>query len=233
MLEQITIPEKSERYYLDHKSGIYYPSVSFVLSVGYPSDPYLTDWIASVGKEESDKRLKEAGAKGSRVHDYIDRLIKGEHISSEHLGFSEKKCLAAFLEWYSEEEPEFIECEYQIWNKKKKYAGTVDGLCRLKSDDYQSVWLIDYKTSKSLHDKHRAQIAAYVMAEKRAERGALLHLGNSTRKGYTFSEVDVEEFWERFDLSLQMFYKLKPDQPKIPSYPSVFSVESLPPVPET
>lgn len=225
-LEQITIPEKSERYYRDPKTGIYYPSVSFVLSVGYPTSTHLVDWQMSVGKEEATARLKEAGEAGSRVHDYIDRLIKGEHLSTAHMQFKEKKCIAAFLEWYEMEEPQFIECEYQIWNKKKKYAGTVDGLCRIKRDNYESVWLIDYKSSKSLYDKHRCQIAAYVKADLRAEKGALLHLGNTTRKGYTFSEVDVEDYWVQFELALRMFYELRPDQPEIASYPEVFALPS-------
>lgn len=66
-----------ERFYT--KDGVtFYPSVTTVLGV-YPKGYGFNKWLKENG-EQADEILKEAGDSGSKVHDAVDRIIKGEEI---------------------------------------------------------------------------------------------------------------------------------------------------------
>jgi len=69
--------------------------------------------------------------------------------------------IEAFLTWHDQEKPKFLRTEFQVFNRKYNYAGSVDadlelGGCRL---------LGDLKTSKSVYKDYALQLAAYRYAE--------------------------------------------------------------------
>jgi|TARA_R100000093_G_scaffold42251_1_gene22048 hypothetical protein len=217
-----------ERYY--SRDGVFVPSVTYILGVAYPSGPGLSEWMKRVGMN-ADAIKEEAGEEGTFVHDAIDRMVNKESISSEAIQqqFNPKRslkihrCLQAFLDWHQEFMPKILRHEFTTWNAKDKYAGTVDLLCEIDGEKY----LVDYKTSKSVYDSHRAQVAAYCKAEK-VTKGAILHLGNQTKKRYSWLPMDeskLEKYWQQFQSSNNLFQTLYPQaQPNTEVFPENFSL---------
>lgn len=70
-----------ERYYSKDMEN-FYPSVTTVLQV-YPKGFGYEKWLKENG-EDADSILKEAGEQGSKVHDGIDQIIKGEQVMWTH-----------------------------------------------------------------------------------------------------------------------------------------------------
>lgn len=60
----------------------FYPSVTTVLGV-YPKGYGFDKWLKENG-ENADEILREAGEQGSKVHDAIDQMIKGQEVKWTH-----------------------------------------------------------------------------------------------------------------------------------------------------
>lgn len=70
-----------ERFYtLDNET--FYPSVTTILGV-YPKGYGFNKWLKENG-EEADEILQKAGEEGGKVHDAIDRIIKGLEVKWTH-----------------------------------------------------------------------------------------------------------------------------------------------------
>lgn len=230
MIEQINSYEFDERFYQQvvNKKMEYRPSVTYKLHAAAPTEYGLIHWRGDVGNKRADEIMEEASALGSFVHDCIDKMINGEKISSDafRTQFKPKhalkglRCMQAFMDWEKEYKPKFLKNEYIVWNDEYNFAGTVDLRCQIGEETY----LIDFKTSKSLSAAHKVQIAAYGMADP-ADKLALLQLGNTTKKRYTFSVLkpaDVEKYTEQFkatsDLFEVMYPNAAPSQETFPEY---------------
>jgi hypothetical protein len=70
-----------ERFYTKDMVS-FYPSVTTVLQV-YPKGFGYEKWLKENG-DDADSILKEAGERGSKVHDAIDQIIKGEEVTWMH-----------------------------------------------------------------------------------------------------------------------------------------------------
>lgn len=235
-IERIDNYEFDERFYRMNfdETTQYLPSVTYILSAAYPMDYGLINWRGDVGNKRADEIMDESATDGSFVHDAIDKMLNGEVINGQDISsmFSPKRslkikrCLKAFLDWYQEFKPTIISNEYVIWHLDEKYAGTVDLKCIINGETY----IVDFKTSKTLHDSHKAQIAAYGMADPTVQKLALLQLGNTTKKKYTFCVLDDEEklkYQNEFLVTNQLFKTLNPDaRPNMETFPDVFSLHS-------
>jgi hypothetical protein len=71
----------------------------------------------------------------------------------------------AFLDWCDTKKPRWIRNEFQVFNRRFNYAGSVDALVEI--DGY--LLILDVKTSKSVHRDYSLQLAAYRYAEFLAE----------------------------------------------------------------
>jgi len=203
-----------------------FPSVTHKLDAAYPKDPFLLDWIRKNGNEGEDK-FKQAGDDGTSVHVAIDTLLHGEKVSTENMNTKVKKCVQSFIDWYTEFKPEILNTETMVANTKYKYAGCLDLRCKLNykkgKTKYKGVFVIDYKTSKSVHDIHKAQTVAYQKAFDTKAKVAILHLGNRTNAGYSFLEFRVAPYWAQFKNASKMFDLMNPTaQPTVTTYPEFF-----------
>lgn len=72
---------QDERFYTTNLVD-FYPSVTTVLQV-YPKGYGYEKWLKENG-DEADSILREAGEQGSKVHDGIDQIIKGEQVMWTH-----------------------------------------------------------------------------------------------------------------------------------------------------
>jgi len=215
-----------DRYYRQYNSDTgetlcCYPSVTTKLSAVYPKDPYLMKWIRQNGME-GEEQFKKSADEGTQVHTIIDQLLHGEKIESEGLSDKVKKCVQAFIDWYQEVKPEILESEITLFNHVYKYAGTRDLLCRINGE----LFVVDYKTSNSVHDQHKVQVAAYWGAGDMSAKCALLHLGNTTKKKWSFLEFEPQGYWEQYLHFQVTFDLLHPNsKPKVINYPLLFELK--------
>jgi len=236
-MKQINIELFDERFY-EVTPDVFYPSVTYMLSSTFPKDSFLGKWRGDVGNEVADKALKDGGRVGSYVHEAIEmmikegKLFKTADIIEEFDGDNATtlkvlKSLTSFIAFWNKYEPRVVECEYKVSSKKLKLAGTVDGKYRLNIDDYEAVWGLDWKTSKSIHDINRVQLSLYKDMDEEIENIALVHLGNSTKAGYSFLEVEQDKgYLEQGVLANQLFQTMYPNaKPSTNVFPESFSIK--------
>ena len=94
---------------------------------------------------------------GSEAHNLIEVYIKGQKVD----GLLEanpklKPSFEAFLDWQNTHKFKFISTERMVCSPLK-YAGTLDAIAEKDG----KLWVIDFKTSKTIYDEHLWQVAAY------------------------------------------------------------------------
>jgi hypothetical protein len=213
------ITTSDERWYHEEAKGIdiYRPSATWIAGY-YPKGIGYFRWLAEHGWDEAEAIKREAGERGSKVHQAIDTLIKGEevHIDSkfvnnttgqeEELTADEYFTVMTFKEWFDEEEPIVLGNEFTVSMDKcegdkdgdpnRGVAGTVDLHCILPKHD-NAEFIIDIKTSQNIFDSHRIQVNEYKLCMGKQEvRMGILQVNyrlNKTKK-YKFTEIedDVE-----------------------------------------
>jgi hypothetical protein len=150
--ERVTVLD--QRYYKFENE--YFPSVTTVLRQWSP-EPYLIDWFKNNGRN-ADIILREAGKRGTMVHDACEALLKGEVIDYQSINLvSAWEMILGFTEWMIEYDvkPECV--ELQMASPLFKTGGTLDLICKIGSER----WLVDYKTSNAMQDTYFIQLAIY------------------------------------------------------------------------
>lgn len=158
-----------------------FDSVTSVLSGGL-AKPFLIGWAAKMAAEcavnqrdvwaamarreavdyvkNAHRRSSEkAAADGSDVHDWAEKMVLGVGIPTlpdELQGFCD-----SFRRFLDDFKPEYEATEVTVYNRKHRYAGTLDALMRIDG----RLYLADYKTGKGIYGETAAQLAAYRYAE--------------------------------------------------------------------
>ncbi len=205
-----------------------YTSFTTKIDAVYPKDSFLINRIREQGLG-GQAIFEKAGEEGTEAHIANDQLIHGKKVETALMSLKVKRCVQAFIDWTKEFKPQFLESEIMIVNHKYKVAGTRDLLCRLDytkgKNKYEGIYVVDYKTSSSIHDKHKVQVAAYWSCTDPSYKAALLHLGNRTQAGYSFIEFDAPEYFEQFKHFNKTFDLLYPNaEPRIENYPDFFTL---------
>lgn len=225
--------EFDERFYTRIVDGKrqYRPSVTHKMSVAYPTDYGLINWRGDVGNKRAGEILDETSFLGTWVHEAIERILIGQEITKGEIrdtfnGKSSLKvlrCLQGFMEWMEEFKPTDWTAEFTTWNDGHNYAGTVDFKCTIEGETY----IVDWKTSKFISEKHRMQISAYGFSEG-VDKVALLHLGNTTKKKWSFLVLKEEQRTKHFGRWLavcSMFETLFPNaKPNEETFPNTFKL---------
>lgn len=151
-----------QRFY--RKDNKYYPSVSSILNY-FPKNKYFHDWLRDVGWN-SEIIVQKAAYEGKLVHTCIENFLLGKevkwinHNEEAEYPLEVWKMVLKFAEFWNTYKPELIASEYHVFSDKYEYAGTIDLVCKLKG----KIWLLDIKTSNSLHTSYDLQLAAYAEA---------------------------------------------------------------------
>lgn len=212
------------------REGEYFPSVTTILDA-YPKTAAFYEWLKKNG-DESDNIRDAAGAKGSKIHNLIERYNNGEPVSlidsdgvirysSEEWGALEK-----WVEFCERFNPEILRSEFNIVSPNLKCAGTIDTVLRLNGKKL----IVDFKSSNSVHPHYFLQLAAYKELYQEAfpdeepiEGVAILHLAAKTRgfgkkgdyqgKGYqlVFPDREHEHYWNLFKCTQQLWNEVNPD----------------------
>lgn len=184
---QITISD--ERFYtrsqLNPLTNL--PEFKFVPSVTwiaghYPKGIGYYKWLGEHGWDESQALMREAGDKGSKVHDAISMILAGLEVridtkiinkttgKEEELQFEEVECIKAFCDWRASLESfEPIVWDLTVFSDQHGYAGSIDLIARVNGELY----IIDFKTSQQVWVSHEMQVSAYRMAIENGENEVL------------------------------------------------------------
>jgi hypothetical protein len=172
------------RYY--SRNNKLYPSVTSILQF-MPKNKFFENWLKDVG-HNADFIAKKAAEEGTQVHDAAERYLKGEKIQwLDENGISKYslevwKMILKFHDFWSTYKPTLIENEIHLFSDIYTYAGTCDLVIELGGKK----WLLDIKTSNSLHTSHDLQLAAYAQAwnelyEEKIDNVGILWLKSSKR----------------------------------------------------
>ena len=143
------------------------------------------------------------------------------------------RMILRFAEFWQTYKPELLASEIHLLNHEHKYAGTCDLVLKIDGKNY----LLDIKTSNSLHTSYNLQLAAYTEAwnsaypEESIDAVGVIWLKSNKRKldkekfcgkGWEikFPENTIESYFKMF-LNIYEIYLLEnPNQkPLFESYP--------------
>ena len=175
-----------------------FPSSTTILNA-YPQSQQLTQWIAEKGWHESQRIKSEAGERGTRIHKAVELLLDGKELFEDNYSLEEWNKINAFVQWYKDFNPEDIVGEIALFSKKDKYAGRPDRLMKINNELY----IIDWKTSSSLHANFPLQFSSYANAFEeitgiKVNYTAALQLGAKNQKGYRFAIYPREEWLDHY-----------------------------------
>jgi len=201
--------------------GLYYPSVTSILQY-MPKAKFFEQWIKEVGFN-ADIIMKKAGEEGTQVHEAIEQLLEGKELQwmddfgNAKYSLTVWECILKFHEFWNTCKPKLIHTEQFVFSDEHKYAGTVDLIVEMDEE----TWLIDFKTSSSIHKSFDLQTAAYATAYtertgKKIDKAGILWLKSTKRKssdkkgvyqGKGWELKPVEDIQKSFDLFM-LIYKL-------------------------
>jgi len=181
--KQITILDT--RYYR-RKPDVFYPSVTYVLSY-FPKDKFFEGWMKDVG-HNADLIMRRAGDEGTQVHEAIEKYLEGEEITwideygNVKYNLIVWKMILKFVDFWQTHKPTLIESEVHLFSDDLKVAGTGDLIVEIGD----KLWLLDIKTSNSLHYTYDLQLSVYKKAwgelyDRPIDHTGILWLKASTR----------------------------------------------------
>jgi hypothetical protein len=151
-----------QRFY--RRNEEYYPSVSSILNY-FPKNQFFHSWLKDVG-HNSEIIAQKAAWEGTQVHNAIEHFLNGNELSwidgdgNALYGLEIWKMILKFAEFWNTHKPELIATEYHLFSDEYKFAGTADIICKIDG----RIYLLDIKTSNSIHSSYNLQLAAYAQA---------------------------------------------------------------------
>lgn len=180
-----TLERSGSRFYVEPTTKEKVPSVTSV--VGMLPKPFLTFWaskvtaelaVSNVGelvglamkdkggavdwlKRAPQRFTKEAAGVGTEVHEYYERLARGEKLGRVHPEISPfVDHINAFHDKY---QPEYLFIEDAVWSDTHKFAGSFDAIAIIDGE----IVIIDAKTTRSgVHEEVALQLSAYSHADR-------------------------------------------------------------------
>ena len=219
-------PELKQINFLDRRvykrsEGVYYPSVTTILQY-MPKNKFFESWLKDVG-HNADLIMRRAGKEGTQVHEAAESLVLGQEVSwMDDYGNAKYsqivwEMILKFYDFWSTYKPELISTEDFVYSDEFKFAGTADLVVKMDNE----TWLLDLKTSNSLHKSYDLQLAAYAKALEetkgiKIDRTGIIWLKAQSRgpskkegvyqgKGWKIKVIDEIDY--NFDL-FKTIYKL-------------------------
>lgn len=240
-------PELKQINFLDRRvykrsEGVYYPSVTTILQY-MPKNKFFDTWLKDVG-HNADLIMRKAGKEGTQVHEAAEELVEGREVSwMDDYGKAKYSQLVwemilKFADFWKTYKPELISSEAFVWSDEYKYAGTADIVCKMNGE----TWLLDIKTSNSIHKSYDLQLASYAKALEESkgikiDRTGIIWLKAHSRgpskqknviqgKGWKLLQVDeIEKNFELFNLIYKLYSLENPNtEPIYNSYPTTIKV---------
>tara|TARA_B110000259_G_scaffold187855_1_gene243660 strand:- start:38 stop:820 length:783 start_codon:yes stop_codon:yes gene_type:complete len=231
-----------DRRVYKRKEGVYYPSVTTILQY-MPKNKFFESWLKDVG-HNSDLIMRRAGKQGTQVHEACEQLVLGNEVSwMDDYGNAKYsqivwEMILKFADFWRTHKPELISAEDFVWSDEHKYAGTADLVVKMHGE----IWLLDIKTSNSVHKSFDLQLSAYAKGLEEAkgikvERTGIIWLKGHSRgpskqknviqgKGWKVLQIDeIEENFELFKMIYKLYSLENPNtEPIYNSYPTTLKL---------
>ena len=239
-------PELKQINFLDRRvykrgEGVFYPSVTTILQY-MPKNKFFESWLKDVG-HNADLIMRRAGKEGTQVHEAAEALVKGEEVSwMDDYGNARYsqivwEMILKFYDFWSTHKPELISTEEFVYSDEHKYAGTADLVVKMNDE----IWLLDLKTSNSIHKSYDLQLASYAKAlqenGQKIDRTGIIWLKSSTRgpskqkkviqgKGWKLLQIDdIDKNFELFKMIYELYKLENPvTEPIYNSYPTTLKL---------
>jgi ATP-dependent exoDNAse (exonuclease V) beta subunit len=230
-----------QRFYKT-ENGEYYPSVTSVLNF-YPKNKFFESWLKDVS-HNSDIIVRKAAEEGTTVHESIEKFLDGEEIKwmdengRANFSLDVWKMILRFSDFWKTIKPELLASEIHLLNHDHKYAGTCDLVVKIDG----KIWLLDIKTSNSLHTSYNLQLSAYAEAwnsyypEEKIEHVGIIWLKSSKRgkkegkiqgDGWEIIQPDktIDEYFRMFMNIYEIYLLENPYQkPLFESFPTTIKL---------
>jgi hypothetical protein len=240
-------PQLQQINFLDRRvykraEGVYYPSVTTILQY-MPKNKFFESWLKDVG-HNADLIMRKAGKEGTQVHEAVEKLVLGEEVTwMDNYGNARYsqivwEMILKFYEFWTTYKPKLIAIEKFVWSDEHKYAGTADLVVEMDNE----IWLLDVKTSNSIHKSYDLQLASYAKGLEEAhgikiERTGILWLKANTRSGSKKKGVyqgggwqikvvdDIDKNFELFKMIYKLYSLENPTtEPIYNSYPTLLKL---------
>ena len=240
-------PELKQINFLDRRvykrdEGVYYPSVTTILQY-MPKNKFFENWMKDV-VHNANIIMRKAGKEGTQVHEACEQLVLGNEVAwMDDYGRAKYsqivwEMILKFYDFWTTHKPELISAEDFVWSDEHKFAGTADLVVKMDGE----TWLLDIKTSNSIHKSYDLQLAAYAKGLEEAkgvkiDRTGIIWLKASSRtaskkegvyqgKGWKIKVIDeIEENFELFKLIYKLYALENPTtEPIYQSYPTTLKI---------
>jgi len=240
-------PQLKQINFLDRRvykrgEGVYYPSVTTILQY-MPKNKFFESWLKDVG-HNADLIMRRAGKQGTQVHEACEQLVLGKEVTwMDDYGNAKYsqivwEMILKFADFWRTHKPELISAEDFVWSDEHKYAGTADLVVKMHGE----IWLLDIKTSNSVHKSFDLQLSAYAKGLEEAkgikiQRTGIIWLKAHSRgpskqknviqgKGWKVLQVDeIEENFELFKMIYKLYSLENPNtEPIYNSYPTTLKL---------
>lgn len=122
----ITRVDLDTSHYYFH-DGVFHLGLTTVLDIGAPVPKQLLDYLRYTDAKESMETLEVAAARGSKLHDALDRLAQGLALpSAEYHTAYEKAAIASFIRFMRFLQPQKYVTEVIVSDPKIRVSGTLD-----------------------------------------------------------------------------------------------------------
>lgn|SRR3990167_364973 len=171
----------------------HFPSVTTILQ-SYPFSEQLVRWMSEKGFHESRELRDQAGFAGTQIHSAVEALLSGAELLESSYKTEIWNKIDSFARWHSRYKPEIIALEIPVFSKSLGIAGRIDCVAKINDE----VCVLDWKSSKNIHNSYYLQLAAYSYAleeitDLKIQNTAILQMGASNKDRYRFV---VEPDWE-------------------------------------
>lgn len=192
------------RFYVNQLTREKLPGVTSVLNM-LPK-PFLGPWQAKLTAEYAVERMaelfpialkdpaaavelikgaprrytKERADVGTFAHEMFEKMAKGEKLRNVPSDMALYR--TAFDEFLNRFQPTFVDQEFTVWDSTVGYAGSADAVMIVEGEQI----VVDYKTSKSIHEETALQLAAYRHAANIMVDGGELVPNHETVGGAVF-----------------------------------------------
>lgn len=201
--EQLRGTRAHQRYRL--ADGTIVPGVTTITgNWGGPGG--LVRWANNLGLQgiDSTKYVDQTAQIGTLAHEMVQQHLGGPRVEVQDYSPAQvdkaENALLKFFEWEKGHRLETLLIEEQMVSETCRYGGSVDWYGRL--DGVPT--LVDFKTSKSIHDGHRIQVSAYrnLLQENGhpVDRVVLLRIGRTDDEGFEALHLSDRELAVRWNM---------------------------------
>ena len=166
--------------------------------------------IKSAYRKKSHSALNIGSVTHDWVEDAINWKLNGGEIPKLPTQEEALNSIDAFKSWVGENNVEWISSEEKLYNRKYKYAGTVDARANINGE----YCVIDWKTSKAVYPEYHLQVAAYAKAaedmyEDKVDATYILRCDKATGRFEAVRSTEIEENFRAFVAALTLYRRLK------------------------